>query len=190
MFKKYILTLSIISVILFQGCSENKEKSSNNKSSVNDMVSVSEYVLRGLDNKQYVVKKEGNGFVLEGAKDKIVIFDIFATWCPPCRATAPHLTSLQDKYKDDIIVIGLTIEDKIEDSKLQDFAQKYNAKYILVNSDQNRRLSDAIVNELKLGERYPIPTMAMYKNGQLINHYVGATEEEFIDSDIRNTLGK
>jgi len=31
--------------------------------------------------------------------------------------------------------------------------------------------------------------MAMYKNGKLINHYVGATEEEFIDSDIRNALG-
>lgn len=189
MFKKYILSISILSAILFQGCSENKEKNTNS-SNVNNMVSTTEYVLRGLDNKQYVVKKEGNGFVLEGAKDKIVIFDIFATWCPPCRATAPHLSSLQEKYKDDVIVIGLTIEDKIEDSKLQDFAQKYNATYILVNSDQNRRLSDAIVNELKLGERYPIPTMAMYKNAQLINHYVGATEEEFIDSDIRNALGK
>ncbi len=79
---------------------------------------------------------------------------------------------------------------RLENSKLEDFAQKYNAKYTLVNSDQNRKLSDAIVKELKLGERYPIPTMAMYKNGVLINNYVGATQEEFIESDIKNALGK
>ena len=75
-------------------------------------------------------------------------------------------------------------------AKLEDFAKKYNAKYILVNSAQNRPLSDAIVKELGLGERYPIPTLAMYKNGVLINHYVGATQEEFIESDIKNALGK
>jgi len=185
MFKKYILFLSII-VVLFQGCSENKEKTGN----ANEMLSGPEYVLSGIDKKEYVVKKTTQGFMLEGAKDKVVIFDIFATWCPPCRAAATHLTSLQEKYKDKLIIIGITIEDKIENAKLEDFAQKYKAKYILVNSDQNRRLSDAIVKELKLGERYPIPTMAMYKNGVLINHYVGATQEEFIDSDIRNALGK
>ncbi|MGE4419032.1 MAG: TlpA family protein disulfide reductase [Sulfurimonas sp.] len=186
MFKKYILSLSIVSAVLFQGCSSNNEEKKN---SVNSMVSAKEYVLTGIDQKQYVVKKEGKGFVLEGAKDKVVIFDIFATWCPPCRAAATHLSSLQEKYKDDLIIIGITIEDKIQNSKLQEFAKTYNANYILVNSDQNRRLSDEIVKELELGERYPIPTMAMYKNGTLINHYVGATQEEFIDSDIRNALG-
>lgn len=145
--------------------------------------------MSALDKKEYVVKKVANGFVLEGAEDKIVIFDIFATWCPPCRAAAPHLSSLKEKYKDKLIIIGITIEENILDEKLKEFATTYGAKYILVNSEQNRRLSNAIVKELKLGERFPIPTMAMYKNGKLINHYVGATEEEFIDSDIRNALG-
>lgn len=186
MFKTYILSISTVALILFQGCSDSKTKTD----SANEMLSGVEYILSGIDKKEYIVKKSSSGFVLDGAKDKIVIFDIFATWCPPCRATATHLTSLQEKYKKDLIVIGITIEDKLENSKLEDFAQKYNAKYTLVNSDQNRKLSDAIVKELKLGERYPIPTMAMYKNGVLINHYVGATQEEFIESDIKNALGK
>ena len=190
MFKKHIIFISVILAILFQGCSENKEKKSNTNS-VNEMVSKNEYILSAVtDNKQYIVQKEGSGFVLKGAEDKIVIFDIFATWCPPCRAAAKHLSSLQNKYKDDLIVIGITIEDNIDNSKLQEFAKTYEANYTLVNSNQNRRLSDAIVKELNLGERYPIPTMAMYKNAKLINHYVGATEEEFIDSDIKNTLGR
>lgn len=186
MLKKSILFLSILTILIFQGCSSEENSSVSN---VNDMVSATQYVLTGLDKKQYIVKKQGNGFVLEGAKDKVVIFDIFATWCPPCRAAATHLSSLQKKYKDDVVIIGITIEDNILNTKLQEFREEYTANYILVNSDQNRRLSDAIVKELKMGERYPIPLMAMYKNGKLINHFVGATEEEFIDSDIKRALG-
>jgi thiol-disulfide isomerase/thioredoxin len=185
MFKKSILTLSLISTLLFQGCSEDKTKKD-----ANSMIATSEYVLTDLNNKQYVVKKVDQGFILDGAEDKIVIFDIFATWCPPCRGAAQHLSSLQEKYKDDLIIIGITIEEDIANEKLVEFSTTYNANYTLVNSDQNRRLSNAIVKELELGERYPIPTLAMYKDAKLVNHYVGATEEEFIDSDIRNTLGK
>lgn len=184
MFKKYVFLLSILSGLLFTGCSDSE------KSDVNDMISANQYVLTALDKKEYVVKKESQGFVLEGAQGKIVIFDIFATWCPPCRAAAPHLSSLMEKYKDDLVILGITIEDGIEDAKLQEFAKTYGAKYTLVNSAQNRRLTTALVKELELGDRFPIPTMAMYKDGKLINYYVGATEEEFIDSDIRNALGK
>jgi len=184
MFKKSILFISILTLLIFQGCSNDEN------SNANDMVSANEYVLTGLDKKQYVVKKQGDGFVLDGAKGKVVIFDIFATWCPPCRAAATHLSSLQKKYKDDLVIIGITIEDEILNEKLLEFRKEYTAEYIMVNSDQNRPLCDAITKELELGDRYPIPTMAMYKDGKLINHFVGATEEEFIDSDIKRALGK
>ena len=186
MIKKSILLSSIILLLTFQGCSSEEKKTQE----INSMVSKNEYVLTSVDAKQYVVKKEGSGFILEGAKGKVIIFDIFATWCPPCRASASHLSSLQKKYKDDLVILGITIEDNIQNSKLQDFAKTYDAEYTLVNSDQNRRLSDAIVKELGLGDRYPIPTMAMYKDGKLINHFVGMTQEEFIESDIKKALGK
>jgi thiol-disulfide isomerase/thioredoxin len=186
MFKKILLIISLISLILFQGCSDEK----NSNSDANNMVSKTQYTLNGLDKKQYIVKKDGNGFVLENAKGKIVILDIFATWCPPCRAVATHLTSLQKKYKDDLIIIGLTIEDDISDEELLEFRKEYTADYILTNSDQNRRLINAIAKELKMGNRYPIPLLAMYKDGELINYFVGATEEEFIESDIKKALGK
>jgi len=184
MLKKSILFFSLISILIFQGCSSNED------SNANDMVSQTEYTLTALNKKQYIVKKDGDGFILNGAEGKIIIFDIFATWCPPCRAAASHLTSLQKKYKDDLIIIGLTIEDDILDEKLLEFRKEYKADYILTNSPQSRRLINAIATKLKMGARYPIPLMAMYKDGELINHFVGATQEEFIDSDIRRALGK
>lgn len=182
MFKKILSLLILISSVFFVACSNEKPKEAN------DIISKNEFVLTGLDNKQYVVKKEEGGFMLKDAKGKVVLFDIFATWCPPCRGAATHLTSLQEKYKDDLIVIGISIEQNIPNSKLLDFRNEYNANYTLVNSDQNRRLADTIVNELKLGDRYPIPVMALYKDGKYINHFIGSIEEELIESDIKRAL--
>lgn len=184
MFKKSLLPALFATIFLVQGCSSDKAEEANS------MIAANEYVLTALDNKQYTVKKQASDFVLENAKGKVVIFDIFATWCPPCRAAATHLSSLQAKYKDDLIVIGVSIEDDITNAKLQEFRKEYDANYTLVNSSQNRLLADEIVKELDLGERYPIPIMTLYKDGKYINHYIGSIEEEFIESDIKKALGK
>lgn len=185
MYKKYLLSLSLGLALIISGCSKDKKESTSS-----EIISKKEYLLSGLDSKEYLIKQIDNGFVLDSAKDKIVIFDIFATWCPPCRATASHLSALQQKYKNDVIIIGVTIEDNIENAKLQEFADKYNAKYTLVNSAQNKNLIYDIVKELKVGAKYPIPLMAVYKDAKLVNYYAGAAQEEFIESDIKRALGK
>ena len=177
-----LLTLSLF----LQACSQDKD----NSTSANDMITKNEYVLTGLDKKQYTVTKELNGFKLKGAEGKVVIFDIFATWCPPCRATAPHLSALQKKYKDDLVVIGVNIQADLPDQKLQDFRKTYGADYTLVNSPQNRRLVNDVTRSLKLGDNFPIPIMAIYKDGKLIEKYIGLVEEEFVNSDIKMALRK
>ena len=189
MYKNSLLALIFLFSLIFQGCSEKKSESSEVQE-VNSMVSKNEYVLSSLKNEQYIITKEGEGFILEGAEGKVVILDIFATWCPPCRAAAEHLSRLQKKYKDDLVVIGLSVEDGITNTKLAEFQKEYSAEYVLVNSEANRRLISELATTLKLGERFPIPVMALYKDGKLINHYIGAIEEEFINSDIKRALGK
>jgi len=153
-------------------------------------ISANEYILSDLNSTQHIVTKTSDGFTLKGAEGKVIIFDIYATWCPPCKAAASHLSSIQENYKDSVVVIGITIEDDVSNEKLQEFREAYTANYMLVNSKENRRLVDAIATHLKVGDRFPIPLMALYKDGVLINHYVGAIQEEFIESDIKRALGK
>lgn len=41
----------------------------------------------------------------------VYVVEFWATWCPPCRASIPHLTQLQKKYKDkNVVVIGVSDE--------------------------------------------------------------------------------
>ncbi len=43
---------------------------------------------------------------------KFVLVDFWATWCGPCRASIPHLNRLSARFKDQLVVIGLTDEDE------------------------------------------------------------------------------
>jgi thiol-disulfide isomerase/thioredoxin len=41
---------------------------------------------------------DGQDFTLSDQKGKVVVLDFWATWCPPCRASLPHVQSVsQDK---------------------------------------------------------------------------------------------
>lgn len=55
----------------------------------------------------------GNGIKLADCKDKYVVVEFWATWCPPCRKSIPHLKSMNAKYKDkNVVFVSLTDEDK------------------------------------------------------------------------------
>lgn len=45
-------------------------------------------------------------------KGKPAIVEFWATWCPPCRATIPHLNEINKKYQGKLVVVGITDEDK------------------------------------------------------------------------------
>lgn len=47
----------------------------------------------------------------DGKGKKVYVVEFWATWCPPCRASIPHLTELQKKFKDkDVVFVGVTTE--------------------------------------------------------------------------------
>lgn len=55
---------------------------------------------------------KGNPVNLADVKGKkIVVVEFWATWCPPCRTSIPHLTDLAKKYKDkDVVIVGISDE--------------------------------------------------------------------------------
>ena len=182
-----ILLLSI-STLFIQGCS--KEKEQQEVQTTKTTQHTNEYTLQTLHNTQLILEKKEDGFILKNKPHAILLIDVFATWCPPCQASASHLSSLQKKYKDAIKIIGVSIEDGIPVENLQTFQKQHHANYTLVHTSDTRKLINDIAQKLHIGNNFGIPLLAIYKDGKLLHYYQGMIEEEFIESDIKQALGK
>src|SRR5215470_2810979 len=71
---------------------------------------------------------DGKPLTLADYKSKVILLNFWATWCGPCRSEIPDLVELQNKYKDQLQIIGLVVDDDDEDA-VKRFAEKYGINY-------------------------------------------------------------
>jgi thiol-disulfide isomerase/thioredoxin len=64
--------------------------------------------------------------VKELEKGKVYVVEFWATWCPPCRESIPHLTKLQKEHKD-VTFIGVSVSEQDFD-KVKPFVEKMGDK--------------------------------------------------------------
>jgi peroxiredoxin len=58
---------------------------------------------------------DGKGVKLSDYKGKVVLFDVWATWCPPCRAMIPHERDLVKKMKDKpFVLVSVSVDNEKE----------------------------------------------------------------------------
>lgn len=50
---------------------------------------------------------EGDEQSLEMFEDKVVLIDVWETWCTPCLMSFPHLDELQETFEDDFVLLAL-----------------------------------------------------------------------------------
>ena len=111
----------------------------------------------------------GAAFKLSDFKDKVVVLDLWATWCGPCRQEVPHLVELQKEYgAKGVEVIGLTTEDPNSDAeKVRAFAKEFNINYKLGWSP--REVSIAL-----MGGNTSIPqTFVIAPGGRIVTKFRG-----------------
>lgn len=112
-------------------------------------------------------------------RNKWVLVNFWATWCPPCLSEIPELSNLHDARKDNnLVVIGIAI-DSGSSSKVASFAAEHGISYPVIAG--NRQIASQI------GELKVLPTSYLYApNGKQVSFHEGEVTQEGIDTYIKN----
>ena len=115
---------------------------------------------------------DGRDVKLSDYKGKVVLVNMWATWCGPCRSEIPELVKLSHELKDqDVKIIGLTIEDNRGNTPeaVHDFVEDQEIPYDIIWS------TDDVWSELiTLTPRPSIPqSFVINRAGQLTAIFVG-----------------
>ncbi len=91
---------------------------------------VPELPMRGLD---------GKPMRLEDFRGKVVVLNVWATWCLPCREEMPTLERLQQAFADrPVVVLALSV-DRGDDEKVVAFLDEIGVKSLTVARDPKMR---------------------------------------------------
>ena len=128
----------------------------------------------------FVVKDmNGADVKLADYKGKVVMLNFWATWCGPCRAEIPALVELQDKYADQLVVLGLSVDDTAE--KLRPYAEEFKMNYPVV------QMRPEVENAW--GPFYGYPTsFIVARDGSICTKHIGPASHDQFESEIRGLL--
>jgi thiol-disulfide isomerase/thioredoxin len=111
---------------------------------------------------------DGGSLRLANHAGKVVVVDLWATWCGPCRQEVPHLVQLSKDYKDrGVEIIGLTTENPAAAAqKVRDFANEFQINYTL-------GWAGDLAPSLMQGNTSIPQKFVITRDGRLMKHIIG-----------------
>jgi len=112
---------------------------------------------------------DDKNFRLADFHGKVVVINIWASWCGPCRREVPEYEKVRRSYTtNDVVFIGLTVEDRrYENERVQKFLREVPFGFRLGWADRE------LANTLTGGRRAIPQTLVIDQEGRIISHWDG-----------------
>lgn len=118
---------------------------------------------------------------LENLKGKVVLLDFWATWCKPCIAQFPTMRAWQEKFGDDLVILGITNLSSQTQADVRAFADKQQLPWALAIDADDRTHMDYGVS--------PIPhTFVIDRQGVVRLTHVGGGDLEKVEAAIAEAV--
>lgn len=132
--RSVLLISFFLTIITFQSCSGDSQ---------NDLGSHSQ--LPGVENEQEadlpdapdftLETLDGSEFTLSDHRGKVILLNIWATWCPPCREEIPDFMEIQEEMEEDGVLFVGVATDAEGWAVVRPFAEEFQINYpILVDN--------------------------------------------------------
>ncbi len=173
-----LISALLLIFLTFMGCQKETAKISDQ----NVAQDLESYETAGRENASEfsLPATDGKQLKLSDYKGKIVILDFWATWCGPCRRGIPDLIELQKQYKNDLVVIGISIDSQTKNDVVP-FVKEYKINYPVVYGNE------AVVKSY--GNINSIPTTFIIdREGKIVNQFVGLQPKTVFEEGIKELL--
>lgn len=107
---------------------------------------------------------------LEDYKGQVVLLNIWATWCPPCKAEMPSIEQLYQAYgKDGLKVVAVSIDEYVGTDSVRAFANNFGLTFDVLHDPQYE------IEKLYQTTGYP-ETFVIGKDGVIRRKWIGAAD--------------
>ena len=116
---------------------------------------------------------DGESLKLSDYADKVVVLNIWATWCGPCRLEMPELVKISNEYKTrGLVVLGVatTYNERNDPEHVKDFVKAQNVPYKIIWDDGT--LAQPLVEAVQARSVIP-QSFVISRDGRIVKHFSG-----------------
>ncbi|OHD54355.1 MAG: hypothetical protein A2Y33_03745 [Spirochaetes bacterium GWF1_51_8] len=121
----------------------------------------------------------GKKVALKDYKGKVVVLNFWATWCGPCVSEIPDLVKLYNANKNQLVVIGASVDNSADEAKK--FAKNNKMTYPVIWATAQMQKDYGGISSIPT-------TFFINKNGEIVDKIVGAVSLAEFEKKVKPLL--
>ena len=160
-----VISLGLLAAFGVSSCNSNDPPSATAPTRPNASLAMLPRPILEAENKA----ASGDPIKLSDYSGKVVLVNLWATWCGPCRMDTPELVKLHKEYQSrGVEMIGLSTEDpEASAESVSEFVREYNVDYHIGWATRE-------VAQTLMQGRASIPqSFVIARNGRIVKRFIG-----------------